>query len=162
VEGLLHSFGHWLQNRSFALAIGGSDWAYPFVQALHFLGLSLWVATNVVLDLSLLRVGNKHQPPAKLSDDLFLLNWVGFTIAVTGGILLFSVSASMYLANAAFLTKVGVLVPLGIVLHVVIQLRVHEWGSSSDPPVLARVAAITELLLWFSVAIAAVSIPYTS
>jgi hypothetical protein len=54
MDGSLVAFGHWLQNRPFALTIAGSDWAYPFVQATHFTGLSLWVGTNVAVDLSLM------------------------------------------------------------------------------------------------------------
>ena len=72
MDGSLVHFGHWLQNRPFALAIAGSEWAYPFVQATHFTGLSLWVGTNVAVDLSLLGVGKKSTPPLQLSDALFI------------------------------------------------------------------------------------------
>src|SRR6267143_4427029 len=105
------SFGHWLQNRPFALAIAGSDWAYPFVQATHFTGLSLWVGTNVAVDLSLLGAGKKSVASLQLSETLFVWNWIGFGIAITGGFLLFSVSAETYLTNFAFLTKLGVQSP---------------------------------------------------
>ena len=83
MDGALVIFGHWLQNRSFALAIAGSDWAYPLVQATHFTGLSLWVGTIVAVDLSLLGIGKKSSAPLPLSDALFLWNWIGFAIAVT-------------------------------------------------------------------------------
>jgi hypothetical protein len=160
MDGSLINFGHWLQNRSFALAIGGSDWAYPFVQATHFTGLSLWVGTNVVVDLSLLGVGKKSSKSLQLSDALFIWNWVGFGIAVIGGFLLFSVSAETYLTNIAFVTKLGLLIPLGLVLHIVIQQKAPVWEKASETPPLAKVAGFTELLLWLSVATAAVLIPY--
>src|SRR5271169_2821340 len=121
MDGSLVIFGHWLQNRQFALAIAGSDWAYPLVQATHFTGLSLWVSTNVIVDLRFLGVGRKSSPSLHLSDALFIWNWIGFGIAVTGGFLLFSVSAETYLTNIAFLTKLGFLIPLGLVLHILIQ-----------------------------------------
>jgi hypothetical protein len=156
----LIGFGHWLQNRQFALAIAGSDWAYPFVQATHFTGLSLWVGTSVAVDLSLLRVGKKSSAPLQLSEGLFIWNWIGFGIAVMGGFLLFSVSAETYLTNVAFLTKLGVLIPLGLVLHVVVQRKAPIWEKSMETPPLAKIAGFTELLLWLSVATAAVLIPY--
>jgi hypothetical protein len=158
--GSLLSFGHWLQNTSWALAIATSDWAYPFVQATHFTGLSLWVGTNVAVDLSLLGVGNKRQGPSQLSEALFVWNWIGFSIAVTGGFLLFSVSAETYVTNIAFITKLGLLIPLALVLHIVIQRKVRAWGQTADTPQVAKVAGFAELLLWLSVATAAVSIPY--
>jgi hypothetical protein len=160
MDGSLVNFGHWLQNRSFALAIAGSDWAYPIVQATHFTGLSLWVGTNVAVDLSLLGVGKKSVPPLQLSDALFVWNWIGFGIAVIGGFLLFSVSAETYLSNIAFLTKLGMLIPLGLALHIVIQRKAPMWEKSSQTSSAAKFAGFTELLLWLCVVTAAVLIPY--
>ena len=158
----LVSFGHWLQNRPYALAIAGSDWAYPFVQATHFTGLSLWVGTSVAVDLSLLGVGKPSPRPAQLSKALFLWNWIGLAIAVTGGFLLFSVSAETYLINPAFLTKLGVLIPLGLILHIFVQWKTSAWGKESETPAAAKIAGLAELLLWLSVATAAVLIPYVA
>jgi hypothetical protein len=160
MDASLVGFGHWLQNRPFALSIAGSDWAYPIVQATHFTGLSLWVGTNVAVDLGLLGVGKKSATPLQLSDALFIWNWIGFGIAVTGGFLLFSVSAETYLTNIAFLTKLGLLIPLGLVLHILIQRKAPAWEKASETPPVARVAGLTELLLWLCVATAAVLIPY--
>lgn len=160
MEGSLAIFGHWLQNRQYALAIAGSDWAYPLVQATHFTGLSIWIGTIVAVDVSLLGVGKKSNPRLELSNSLLIWNWIGFCIAVTGGFLLFSVSAETYLANIAFLTKLGMLIPLGLVLHVVIQRKAPAWEQASETPAVAKVAGLAELLLWLCVATAAVLIPY--
>ena len=160
MDSSLVIFGHWLQNRSFALAIAGSDWAYPFVQATHFTGLSLWVGTNVAVDLSLLGMGRKTSQSLQLSDELFIWNWIGFAIAVTGGFLLFSVSAETYVTNIAFLTKLGLLIPLALILHIVVQQRAPAWEKASKIPRLAKVAGFTEILMWLCVATAAVLIPY--
>jgi hypothetical protein len=154
------SFGHWLQNRQFALSIAGSDWAYPFVQATHFTGLSIFVGTNIAVDLSLLGMGKKSAVPLQLTDMLFIWNWIGFAIAVTGGFLLFSVSAETYLTNMAFLTKLALLIPLGLVLHIVVQRKAPAWEKASETPSAAKIAGFAELLLWFCVATAAVLIPY--
>jgi hypothetical protein len=160
MDGSWINFGHWLQNTPFALAIAGSDWAYPFVQATHFTGLSLWVGTNVAVDLSLLGAGKKSAPPLQLSDVLFIWNWIGFAIAVIGGFLLFSVSAETYLSNIAFRTKLGMLIPLGLALHIVVQRKAPAWEKSPQTSSWAKFAGFTELLLWLCVVTAAVLIPY--
>lgn len=152
--------GHWLQNRDYALAIADSGWAYPIVQATHFSGISLWLGTNFAVDLSLIGVGNKRQTPAQLSDSLFLWNWLGFALAVTGGFLLFSVSAETFVINPAFVVKLGILIPAALVTHIVIQSKIHSWDQSPDYPAAAKRAGWFELLLWFGVATAAVLIPY--
>ncbi len=160
MNGSMVNFGDWLQNRPFALAIAGSEWVFPFVQAAHFTGLSIWVGTSVAVDLNLLGVGKKSSPPLRLSEALFIWNWIGFGIAVTGGFLLFSISAATYLTNIAFLTKLGVLIPLGLVLHIGIQRKAPMWEKAAEPPTVAKIAGLAELLLWLSVATAAVLIPY--
>jgi hypothetical protein len=153
------NFGRWLQNTSWALSIVGSDWAYPFVQLIHFSGLSLWVGTILAVDFRLLGIGRHRQTPAELSNSVFIWNWVGFGIALLGGFMLFACSAETYLRNPAFLVKLGILVPVGLVWHVIVQRNARSWDSSFELPRAAKLAGSIELLLWISVAMAAVLIP---
>jgi hypothetical protein len=160
VDSSVVTFGNWLQHQSFALAVATSDWAYPFVQATHFTGLSLWVGTTVATDLSLMGMGNRYQSPLQLFNALFVWNWIGFCIAVLGGFLLFSAAAATYVINPAFLTKLGFLIPVALILHIVIQTKMREWGQQPTMPRVARIAGSIELLFWILVVTAAVSIPY--
>lgn len=155
----LLAFCRWLENTPLAMNILGSSWAYPYVQLIHFTGLSLWVGTNLALDLRLLGIGRKRQTAAQLSAALFAWNWTGFGIAITGGFLLFSTTAVSYLQDAAFRVKLGMLVPLGLVLHIVNQLKAQDWGQQEDTPTAAKIAGLVELLVWFCVITAAVLIP---
>ncbi|MGO9588971.1 MAG: DUF6644 family protein [Candidatus Acidiferrales bacterium] len=157
---LLYSFCQWLQNTGWALNISGSTWSYPYVQAIHFTGLSLWVGTNIAVDLHLLGIGSKRLTSAELNDALFAWNWTGLAIAVTGGFMLFSTAATSFIVNPAFQMKLGLLVPLGIILHIVVQQKTKTWGQTKDTPGVARFMGGLELLWWFAVATAAASIPY--
>lgn len=156
----LLAFAHWLQNSPWGLSVAGSEWSYPVVQMTHFTGLSLWVGTNIALDLRLMGVGKGRQTPGELSDALFVWNWIGLAIAVTGGFLLFCVSATGYVVNPAFQLKLAVLIPLGLILHVIVQQKAHAWSTTPEPPGIAKLAGLTEFVLWFAVATAAVAIPY--
>lgn len=157
--GAILNFGNWLQNTPWALSITGSDWAYPFVQLIHFSGLSLWVGTILAVDFRLLGLGSNRQTPAQLSESVFVWNWVGFGIALVGGFLLFACSAESYLRNPAFLVKIGLLVPIGLIWHIVVQRKARSWQNPSELPAGAKIAGSVELLLWVSVAAAAVLIP---
>src|SRR5690349_9284060 len=159
MSGWLMSFAYWLQNTPWALTIGGSDYAYPFVQLTHFTGLSLWVGTSVAVDLRLMGFGRK-EPASQLLDMLLVWNWIGFGIAVVGGFMLFSIAASSYVTNPAFRYKLGLFVPLALIWHVVVQRKTHEWGQKPYTPKVARFAGLLEVLLWVAVASSAVSIPY--
>lgn len=157
---LLLQFCEWLQNTRWAAGISGSTWAYPYVQLLHFSGLSLWVGTSVAVDLRLLGVGRKRQASAELSDALLIWNWIGFGIAFLGGFMLFATAASTFIINSAFRLKVGILLPLALVLHIVIQRKVSSWDRGTSIPLVARIAGLAEILFWLGIATAAVSIPY--
>jgi hypothetical protein len=157
---LLVAFACWLQNTPLALAVGSSDWAYSYIQMTHFTGLSLWLGTTIAVDLRFLGLIKGMQKPSRLSDALFVLNWIGFGVAVIGGFLLLSISAQSYVLNPAFRTKLGILLPLALASHIVAQWKAHAWSQAPEPQAGAKVLSSIDLLLWLSVATAALSIPY--
>ena len=154
----LANFCNWLQNTSLGLWVAGTIWGYPFVQALHFFGLSLWVGAILMLDLRLLGLTGKGQSIREFSNDLFPWEWVGLCILLPGGILLFSANAETYLMNPAFEVKIP-LVIAGIAYHISVLLKTRKWDQPNETPSLAKVIGITELALWIGVITAAVNIP---
>jgi hypothetical protein len=158
VYGLLYAVAKWLEGTGWATIIRTTR-IYPFIQVIHFSGLSLWLGTNVVVDLRLLGVGKKQQTAAQLSDALMVWNWIGFSVVVLGGFLLFSGIGTTYLVNWAFRFKLGLFVPLALAWHVVVQQKVRTWGGESDTPAIAKLGGLIEVLLWLCVVTAAVLIP---
>jgi hypothetical protein len=156
---LLVSFAKWLEGTWWGVGVRSSLWAYPFTQLIHFTGLSIWIGTNLALDLRLIGVGKKRETAAQLADDLFVWNWTGFCIVVLGGFLLFSASATAFIANIAFQWKLCFFVPLALVWHIVVQYKSRVWGQTSETPVIAKFYGLAEILLWMCVITAAVEIP---
>jgi Family of unknown function (DUF6644) len=150
----------WLESTPWGVTTRESNWAYPFIQLIHFTGLSIWLGTNFTLDLRLLGVGDRRTSAAQVARDLFVMNWIGFAIVLTGGFMLFSGLATTFVTNIAFQWKLGLFVPLALVWHIVVQRRARDdWGQAQDTPGIAKVAAATEMLLWICVVAAAVQIP---
>lgn len=159
MSAVMMAFAKWLQGTSLGLFVSGSDWAYPFVQLTHFTGLSLWIGTNLALDFRLLGIGRKRQTAAELSKNLFAWNWVGFAIAVCGGFMLFSSAATKYVINPAFLVKLGILIPSGLIVHIINQQKSKIWGATADTWRIGKYMGLLELILWIGVVTAATSIP---
>jgi hypothetical protein len=155
---MLQAFAKWLESSAIGTGIRTTA-IYPFVQTLHFTGLSLWLGTNIIVDLRILGVGNKKQTAAELSSALFAWNWIAFCIAVVGGFLLFSGTSSLYVVNPAFQFKLGLFVPAALTWHIVVQSKVKTWGKEFTTPAVARIGAVCEILLWLCVVSAAVEIP---
>jgi hypothetical protein len=107
----------------------------------------------------LLGVGSKRQTAAQLSEALFAWNWTGLLIAVLGGFMLFSSAATKYIPNPAFEIKLGILVPLGVIWHIVVQWHARTRELTEIVTPFGKLAGLIELLLWLSVITAAVSIP---
>lgn len=155
----LYVFAKWLEATPWGVMARESLYAYPFVQLVHFTGLSIWLGTNFTLDLRLLGVGKTRATAATVAQELFVWNWIGFAIVLTGGFWLFSGIASAFIDNIAFQWKLGFLVPLALIWHIFVQRKALDWGRTTDTPGIAKLAAITEILLWISVVTAAVEIP---
>ena len=156
---LLVTICSWMEKTSVGGWVRESLWGYPFVQLIHFSGLSLWVGTNVAVDLRLMGLGRQQETAAELSESLFVWNWIGFCIVVLGGLLLFSATATLFIVNLAFEYKLGLLVPLALVWHIIVQRKTRVWGRTPDVPLVAKLAGLIELVLWLCVITAAVEIP---
>ena len=155
---VLQAFAQWLEGSWVGITVRTTG-IYPFVQTLHFIGLSLWLGTNLVLDLRVLGVGNRKQTPAELRNALITWNWIAFCLVVLGGFLLFSGTASLYVVNPAFQFKLGLFVPLALIWHIFLQAKIRVWGQAPDAPPVAKWSALLEIVLWLGAVSAAVEIP---
>lgn len=154
---LLH-FCEWLQNRQFALALSGSLWAFPYVQLLHYTGISIWLGTTLMVDLRFLNLVRRKQNAAEFARSLVWLNWIGLAIVITGGFLLFSGNPETYFLNVAFRIKFPLLL-FGIAYHAYLQVKQMKWGRTEIMPSVAKVACFAEMLIWLGVVIFATRIP---
>jgi len=81
----------------------------------------------------------------------FAWNWLGLLIAITGGFMLFSSAATKYIPNPAFEIKLGILVPFGILWHVLVQGHARTKERSETVSGFGRFAGLFEFLIWFAV-----------
>lgn len=154
---LLH-FAQWLQQREWALALSGSLWAFPYVQLIHYTGISIWLGTTLMVDMRFLGWVRKKENAAEFTREMMWLNWVGLAIVVTGGFLLFSGNPETYFLNVAFRLKFPLLL-FGILYHGFLQAKQLKWGRSETIPGAAKFWCFTEMLIWLGVVILATRIP---
>jgi hypothetical protein len=152
----------WLENTPWAATVRESALAYPVMQWIHFVGLSLWLGACLTVDLRLIGVGPRRQTSAELSRGLSAWKWIGLGIAFAGGFLLFSAYATMYVSNAAFVLKVAVLTPLAMIWHLVVQKRARTWPDAAHMSAFGRWAGVIELVLCMLVVTAAVGFLLTN
>ncbi|WP_404364181.1 hypothetical protein [Marinobacter sp.] len=150
---MLEDFLLALETAALPMALGGSVWAYPLVNAGHILGIALLVGGIVPLDLRLLGLWN-HLPLGPFLQVLRTTAAVGLGLAVACGALLFSTAATEYASSGLFLAKM-VLVACGILNAGLAACWLDDEHfrarDSVSLPFALRVFALASLCLWISV-----------
>ena len=140
----------------------GSGIVYPTVLSLHMVALAFFGAMILITDLRLLGYGLKTYPVAKLIDKLRTLKYVGFTIMIICGLLLFGSKAEEYYYNIFFRYKMLILA-LILIHGAIFRSSVYRNGAALDASGItgqAKLAASLSLILWISIAICGRGIGY--
>ena len=147
---LLHAF-EWIAQTVPGKAIQKSTYAFPVLEVLHLMGLTLLLGVVLTLDLRLLGVGLRRQSAPVVVQSLSPAFWVGLALTLGSGTILFIGEPVKCFFNAAFWWKMGLLV-----LALAVQtLLFHRAGRTpQDGAVEGRRVAILSLALWSGVGLA--------
>jgi hypothetical protein len=148
-----------IQDSSLAHAISKSDhMVAASLQVIHVLGFIVLLAALVLISLRLLNVAFKWQALADVVRDATRLMWLGLTLAVVSGTLMFVATPKLYFYKFAFELKM--LLFVGAVL---IQFTLFRNISRREPtsPVLARLVVALSLGFWFGIGLAGRMIGFT-
>jgi hypothetical protein len=143
-----------LQQTGLSEWMRGSLKALPIVEAVHVMAIATVYGTIALVDLRLLGIRDTDRPFTRVFRELVRWTWLGFAIAVVTGVLLFMPNARTYVSNTAFGLKFGALILAGInmaVFEFTTLRTVARWDSVVPPPLSARVAGASSLVLWTSV-----------
>ncbi|WP_276200234.1 DUF2214 domain-containing protein [Chelatococcus sp. XZ-Ab1] len=131
-----------------------SSLAYLLLNAAHIASIGLIVGAIVPLDLRLVGLFRRHPLPV-LASFLTRIAAVGIVLTVLTGVLLFSVRPAEYVANPAFLTKLG-LVAIGVANALLLRRRNSWQAATAGGPVHpgVRAAAALSLVTWMGAIVA--------
>jgi hypothetical protein len=127
-----------------------NDFAFPCIESVHVLAITLVVGSIAVVDLRLLGWASRDRPVSRLSADVLPVTWVAFGTAALSGSLMFCSNAPKYLDNAYFRGKLVLLALAGLnmlVFQFVVRRDLPSWDAAA-PPRAARLAAALSLVLW--------------
>jgi hypothetical protein len=141
-----------IQNNSFARAITKSNHlVIAALQIVHVVGLVLLLASLVLMSLRLLGLVLTEQPAVRVTRELAILLRSGLALTVISGCLMFLTGPRHYFYNSAFELKMGLLLAA-----VTVQFTLFRRIVAINPrhPLVAKLAVVLSLLLWFGVSIA--------
>ena len=121
--------------------------AFPFVLALHTVGLGLVVGCTVVVGLRLL--GGAAHIPLKPLEKYFSIMWLGFAVNAISGAMLFAKEATTVSISVVFWVKMT-LIALAMWAVTRIRAQVFDDPLIDTHPVPGRVRALAlaSILLW--------------
>jgi hypothetical protein len=152
-----------LYDSHFGTTIRESDNAFPIIETIHVLSITLLFGTIAVLDLRMLGLLLRPIPVARVARNVLPLTWCGFAVSFVSGFLLFWAEAAKNYSNPAFRAKMILLLLAGLnplIFHTGVYRRVSEWEALRLSPWRARAAAMASLALWSGVIIAGRAIAY--
>jgi len=153
----------WLHDSSVGTAIRESSYAFPIIETVHVLSITLVAGTIAVVDLRLLGIVFKRQRFSEIIAPVLPLTWTGFAISALSGSLLFWSEALKASVNPAFRIKLVLLVLLGLnplIFHSTIYRRIATWDDAPIAPPAARAAAVISITLWSATIVAGRAIAY--
>jgi hypothetical protein len=144
----------WLETTPLSVFILESEWAFPTIESVHVIAITLVVGTISVVDLRLLGFASTKRGFTELSREVLPWTWLAFTVAVSAGLLLFISHATEYFSNTAFQIKLMFILLAGlnmIYFHVFTCRSLPEWDRNSAVPLGGRIAGGISLACWIAV-----------
>ena len=147
-------FEAWLRGFTSIAAFMQTRWAWPAIESVHFIGLTLLFGSIAAWDLRLL--GALKEIPIAAFHKLVPFAVLGFTINLTSGLMFLVTFPDQYVYNSAFQLKMLCLMLAGLnvmLFYLTSFRRIATFGSDRQPPLLARLSGAVSLGLWITVII---------
>ncbi len=134
--------------------IRNSLYLFPFLEALHVVGLTMVFGTIAILDLRMLGIASVRRPVSRVAIDVETWAWWAFALTAVTGALMFITNAGVYYHNIFFRLKMSMLVLAG--LNVLLFDRtarrsMDRWDANPAAPASGRAAAAISLVLWIAI-----------
>ena len=145
----LETVALWLSETQLSIALTDSEWAFPALESLHVIALTLVVGSIGIVDLRLLGLASKERDTAGLIRAILPVTWLAFVGAAITGALLFTANPISYAANFYFLAKLGLLVLAGAnmaLFHLFAHRHLATQGALAP-----KVSGGVSLTLWVAI-----------
>jgi hypothetical protein len=143
---ILHSLSNWAP----VVFVRDSKYGMPAVQSVHLVGLTMFLATILVLNLRLSGAGLKDFSLSCLARRLKAWMILGVSTVILSGMFIFLATPDKYLGSYAFRVKMALLVT-AILFHLVVLRRFLGSDPVSRPRAVNVMVAMLSVTLWFGV-----------
>jgi hypothetical protein len=154
-----------LEDTRLADGIRHSLYAFPLLESLHVMALSVVFGTIIIVDLRLLGLASTRRPVTRVTAELLRWTWSAFAAAAVTGALMFLTNARVYANNTSFRVKMLLLALAGlnmIIFHRTALRTIARWDRDSATPGASKSAAALSMVLWVGIIVAGRVIGFTT
>ncbi len=140
----------WMASTSVAHFMGDWQWAWPWAEAIHFIGMSLLFGSIMIMDIRLIGFFRK-EVSLHAVHALTLWGLIGFLLNLTTGTAFFLRDAERYWPNPDFWFKMVCILLAGInflVFWFVIRKQLEKLADDADVSISAKTVGLSSLVLW--------------
>ena len=127
-----------------------SKHAIPIIQSFHLFGITLLLASMVILNFRMLGIGLQEIRLEVLAKQVWSWGTAGLVLAMTSGLIVFIPDPARYAANYSFVTKMCTLL-VAILFQYTFYRRVVRKEAAAAEPHRHIVLPLISLFLWFGV-----------
>jgi len=145
----------WLQALPWASGIKESSWQFPVIESIHSLAISVMIWPAALVDLRLLGLTMRGRKVSAVTGQFLPWVWIGFTVMIMSGTLLFAAEAVKCYKSPFFRIKLILIAVAGLnalLFHkTVFGEHAASWDTDWRLPGRARFAGACSLLVWIGV-----------
>jgi len=152
-----------LQDTTIGTQLRESVWVFPILEGTHLLTITVSVGTLLIMDLRLAGLLFTRQRVSEVTLAVMPLSIFGFVVMFITGAFLFLCQAVKAYSSVYFKLKILFLLLAGLnalVFELTMRRKVHEWDCDAVPPLRARLAGFSGMILWAGVIAAGRTMAY--
>lgn len=143
----------WFSENWIGELIRRSSWAFPAIEAVHIVALTVLFGAILFVDLQVLGLVRRNTSVSKLATELDPWTFSSLLIILVTGFLLFASEALKLYNSTPFKLKIVVLA-VAIAHHFTIQRWITSADADTAQPIWSKLNAVVSIGLWLSVGLA--------
>jgi len=144
-------FFQWCETSWLGSSIRASQFMFPVIEAFHLVALAFIGGSILLVDFRLLGLVMRQQPVRALAKEVqpYLVGSL-IVMIITGSLLFLSESVKCYYSNPFWIKMIALI--LAIIFTFTARRKVVSTDEGRGGPLLIRLAAVTSIVLWGTVA----------
>lgn len=155
----LADFYMWAENSGLGAWVRSYTYAFSLIQVVHLMAMTTLLGTIFTVNLRMLGLAMTGRSVSEVADGVRSWTIGGYIVTMTTGFAMFASEAIKMSSNTMWSYKV-VFLFMALILQFTMHRMMTKPGRAEKSPMMAKLAAVLSILLWFAVGMSARTIAF--